>query len=191
MFVEACMVRGRNRFKKPNGNFVCLCSETHILQVTLVFYVNEEIVKTSKVLICANIPLCYIFDIYFLYTNLKIEKLTLNEEEKQFASKETLFLKEGINISIFLPKYFDPRLWLYKPFENILFYNYKRDCGYESLELYIKSTQEIKKFYVVGEKTNILLSDFDSNTSFFIHATTIKMLLEQSLFCNRPFIFEA
>lgn len=127
---------------------------------------------------------------YKLFTTQEIEKITLNQKKENFEAKETFFLHDGIIISFSLPKFFDPRLWLFNPFENILFYNYKRECAYESLELYIKSTHKFKKYYVIGEKSNILISDSDRNSSLSIHTSTIDMLLERSIFCNRPFIFE-
>lgn len=127
---------------------------------------------------------------YKLFTTQEIEKITLNQKKENFATKETLFLQDDITVSCSLPKFFDPRLWLYNPFENILFYNHKKECAYESLELYINSTHKLEKYYVIGEKSNILISDLDRNSSLSIHTSTIDMLLERSIFCNRPFIFE-
>lgn len=127
---------------------------------------------------------------YKFFTTQEIEKITLNQKKENFAAKETLFLQDGIIISCSLPKFFDPRLWLYNPFVNILFYNHKKECAYESLELYINSTHKLEKYYVIGEKSNILISDLDRNSSLSIHTSTIDMLLERSIFCNRPFIFE-
>lgn len=127
---------------------------------------------------------------YKLFTMQEIEQILLNQEKIDFSSKEIFFLQDGMIISLSLPKFFDPRLWLFNPFENILFYNYKKECAYESLELYINSIHRLEKFYVIGEKSNVLISDLDRNSSFTIHPSTIDMLLHRSLFCNRPFIFE-
>lgn len=125
---------------------------------------------------------------YKLFTTQEIEQITLNHEEKKFSTKEIFFLQEGTTLTISLPKFFDPKLWLFNPFENIIFYNHKKECAYESLELYVNSLHKLEKFYVIGEKSNVLISD--TNSSLSIHSTTIDMLLQRSLFCNRPFIFE-
>lgn len=139
---------------------------------------------------CTNISLSYIYDMYKLFTTQDIEHIALNQEKKDFSSKEIFFLQENMIITFSLPKFFDPNLWLFNPFRNILFYNHKKECAYESLELYINSTHKLEKFYVIGEKSNVLISDSDRNSSLSLHPTTIDMLLQRSLFCNRPFIFE-
>ena len=129
---------------------------------------------------------------YKLYSKLEIQELVLETLERKinFSNKECFFLQNGMFITLNLPKFYDLNLWLFKPFQNIPLFQYKKDCGIESLELYIKCFNIIEKYYVVGEKTIVLLLEKDANKMILIHSSTIDMLLERSIFCNRPFIFE-
>lgn len=129
---------------------------------------------------------------YKLYTKLEIQKIQLEifKQKIDFSNKECFFLQDNMFITIILPKFYDLNLWLLKPFQNILLFQSKKDCGVESLELYIKHLNIIEKYYVVGENPIALLLEEDANQMIVIHPSTIDMLLERSLFCNKPFIFE-
>lgn len=129
---------------------------------------------------------------YQLYTKLTISQIVLETkyEKMDFSNKECLFLQNDMILKINLPKYYDPKLWLFEPFQNVLLYQYKKDCDSESLELYINCLLKIEKYYIVGENLIVLLSETNANEKRIIHPSTIDMLLERSTFCNRPFFLE-
>lgn len=153
---------------------------------------EEENLKTFKLLTCAHLPLSYIFDMYTLYTKLVISQIVLDTkyEKLNFSDKECLFLQNEMVIKIYLPKYYDPNLWLFEPFQNVLVYRYQRDCDSESLELYINSLLKTEEYYIIGENSVLLLLEIHGNEKMIIHPSTINMLLERSIFCNRPFFLE-
>lgn len=153
---------------------------------------KDEKVKTFNLLTCSRLPLSYIFDMYKLYTKLIISQLVLETkyEKIDYSDKECLFLQKDMIIKINLPKYYDPNLWLFQPFQNILLYQHKKDCDKESLELYVNCLLKTEKYYIVGDNSTILLLETNGNEKMIIHPSTINMLLERSTFCNRPFFFE-
>lgn len=128
---------------------------------------------------------------YNIYTRLAISQLVLETkyEKIDFSDKECLFLQNDMIIKIYLPKYYDPNLWLFQPFQNVLLYQHKKECDTESLELYIKCLSKTEKYYILGENSIILL-ETNGNKKTIIHPSTINMLLKRSTFCNRPFFFE-
>lgn len=129
---------------------------------------------------------------YKIYTKLAISQLELETkyEKIDFSDKECLFLQNEMIIKIHLPKYYDPNLWLFQPFQNVLLYQHKKECDAESLELYINCLLKTEKFYIIGEDSIILLLETNGNEKIIIHPSTINMLLERSIFCNRPFFLE-
>lgn len=143
---------------------------------------------------CANIPLSYIFDMYKLYTNLEITEIILETlyEKVNFKQQtmECFFLQDDINITLKLPELYDPELWLYKPFQNIVAYNLKNECPDASLELYICFINKTMKYYAIGKNSIVLISKANENDTILIHTSTIDMLLKKSIYCNRPFIWE-
>lgn len=147
---------------------------------------------TFNVLTCSRLPLSYIFDMYKIYTKLEITQLILETkyEKMDFADKECLFLQNDMIIKMYLPKYYDPKLWLFQPFQNILVYKHKKECDIESLELYINYLCKTEKCYILGENATVLLVEANGNEKTVIHSCTINMLLERSTFCNRPFFIE-
>lgn len=129
---------------------------------------------------------------YQLYTKLTISRLVLETKYKKmdFSDKECLFLQNDMIIKINLPKYYDPKLWLFEPFQNVLLYQHKKECDAETLELYINCLLKTEKYYAIGENSIVLLSETNGNEKRIIHPSTIDMLLERSTFCNRPFFLE-
>lgn len=131
---------------------------------------------------------------YKLYTNQEIINIQLETVyssihvgEKCF---ENLFLQNDMVITLTLPTFYDPKLWLYNPFQNVIAYNLKKYCEHESLDLYINTIYKAKKYYTLGEKSLILISFLDENDTILITKTTIDMLLQRSIYCNKPFIHE-
>lgn len=129
---------------------------------------------------------------YQLYTKLTISRLVLETKYKKmdFSDKECLFLQNDMIIKINLPKYYDPKLWLFEPFQNVLLYQHKKECDAETLELYVNCLLKTEKYYAIGENSIVLLSETNGNEKRIIHPSTIDMLLERSTFCNRPFFLE-
>lgn len=129
---------------------------------------------------------------YQLYTKLTISQIVLETkyEKMDFSNKECLFLQNDMILKINLPKYYDPKLWLFEPFQNVLLYQHKKECDSESLELYINCLLKTEKYYIIGENLIVLLSETNGNEKRLIHPSTIDMLLERSTFCNRPFFLE-
>lgn len=129
---------------------------------------------------------------YKLYVKLSVEKLAIEtkHEKIEYSDKECLFLQDEMIVKMYLPKYYDPNLWLFQPFQNVLLYQHKKECDMESLELYITCLLKTKKYYIVGENSIILLLEANGNEKIVIHPSTINMLLERSTFCNRPFFLE-
>lgn len=129
---------------------------------------------------------------YQLYTKLTISQIVLETkyEKMDFSNKECLFLQNDMILKINLPKYYDPKLWLFEPFQNVLLYQHKKECDSESLEMYINCLLKTEKYYIIGENLIVLLSETNGNEKRLIHPSTIDMLLERSTFCNRPFFLE-
>lgn len=153
---------------------------------------KDEKLMTFNVLTCSRLPLSYIFDMYTIYTKLAITQLVLETkyEKMDFSERECLFLQNDMTIKILLPKYYDPNLWLFQPFQNILLFQHKKECDTESLELYINCLCKTEKYYILGENATVLLLETNGNEKTLIHSSTINMLLERSTFCNRPFFIE-
>lgn len=129
---------------------------------------------------------------YKLFTKLDIIEIVLETSNQRidFSNKECFFLQDDLFVTIIVPKFYDPQLWLFKPFQNVIVYQHKNDCDNDSLELFINRLNKIEKYYVVGENPIILLLDQNENEMITIHLSTIDMLLERSIYCNRPFILE-
>lgn len=150
---------------------------------------------TFNVLTCSRLPLSYIYDMYKIYTKLAISQLVLETkyEKIDFSDKECLFLQNDMIIKINLLKYYDPNLWLFQPFQNVILYQHKKECDTESLEIYINCLSKTEKYYILGEQHSLVLlleTKTNGDKKTIIHPSTINMLLERSTFCNRPFFFE-
>lgn len=187
MFIEPSIIKDRNRFKKINGIYVCCCTESHLVKIKLILH-DETRKRCYTLLMCINIPLSYITDMYKLFTKLEILEIRIKQEH--IKSIEGCFLEDGMRITMILPHFYDPKLWLFKPFQNILFYRYKKYCSDESLELYVNSLSKIIKYYVIGNDSIVMISTENENNTIILCTSTINMLLERSRYCNRPFIYE-
>lgn len=105
------------------------------------------------------------------------------------AGTRNELLKEGMQLTLHIPSFHDPKEWLYKPFQSIVIYNWKEECNYQALEMYIRFEFKTMNYFAIeGNSSIALISNTDENYSILISKQTIDMLLEKSIYCHRPFI---
>lgn len=190
MFIEASRIQQLNKFKFPGGRDVCTCVQSDVIYIHLSLH-DATNHKDYTLLVCSNIPLTYIYDMYKLYTNQSIISTTIQTltVKHKVLKMNSFFLENNMTIKLQVPQYVDVEKWLVKPFTCIVSYQLKTTNNQnESFEMFVQSPVRMGKYYAVGENDILLLSITNVNDSFEMHIDTLNMLLHRSVYCHLPFI---
>lgn len=191
MFIEPNRIRQFETLREPNGKAICPCRPaTHLVFATLVLRRLEDSAESvNSVLMCENVGLFYIYDMYYLQTGRKITKTVVEFEGKELTveREEHFKVKNDARVVWTVPELLDLDVWLTVPFRPVKAFRYK-SSGEESLELILDSPVRSGTYYVLGEKNLVLLNARNANENFVLHRETVLALVNKSGYCNLPYI---